>query len=217
MIPLIIFAVVAVVILVQLYNVLGRKVGFRAEDKPVTAKGEEFDLIGKGDKQIENSRTPNLDMLKTRDANFNELNFLEKARETYEQIVVAFHKGELDTVKDKLSESVYGIFAKAIAERPAPNDHLSFVDQPKADIDLIDFKDDIAQIRVRFLSELAYESLTPLEPETGAAPSAVPPTTKDAAKPHKTHRRTAEFWTFQKGMRIPGSAWLLSKVEVAKA
>mgnify|MGYP001548646527 CR=1 FL=1 len=51
----------------------------------------------------------------------------------------------------------------------------------------------------------------------GTEPSAVPATTKDAAKPHKTYRRTAEFWTFQKGMRLPNSTWLLAKVEVAKA
>ena len=243
----IIFAIVAVVILVQLYNVLGRKVGFRAEDKPVTVKGEEFELAGKGDKQIEGSRTPNLDMLKTRDANFNELNFLEKARETYEQIVVAFHKGELDTVKDRLSEAVYGVFSKAVAGRPAPDDHLSFVGQPKADIDIIDFKDDVAQIRVRFLSELSYESaiaeLPALESPTvesvpvtevaadnaadAVATSAVPvtptaPVKKDSGKKEtpktvKTYRRTAEFWTFQKGMRAPNSPWLLAKVEAAKA
>lgn len=237
MVALVIFAIVAVVILFQLYNVLGRKVGFRAEDKPVTAKGEEFDLMSKGDKPLESSRMPNLDMLKTRDANFNELNFLEKARETYEQIVVAFHKGEIDTVKDKLSETVYGSFAKAIAARPVPNDHLSFVDTPKADIDVIDFKDDVAQIRVRFLSELAYEAPpveaplveaetavepTPESPVVSPVESAVPvtkteTTKKDAHKPVKTFKRTAEFWTFQKGLRLPNSPWLLSKVEAAKA
>ncbi|MBW8880415.1 MAG: Tim44/TimA family putative adaptor protein [Asticcacaulis sp.] len=208
-------AIVAVVILIQLYNVLGRKVGFRPEDKPVIAKGDDFELSVKT-AQIETSRTPNLDMLKTRDANFNELNFLEKARETYEQIVVAFHKGEIETVKDKLSEAVYKIFAGAIAERPVRDEHLSFVDQPKADIDVIDFKDDVAQIRVRFLSELAYESHTTLDPPAETEASAVPVTTK-AAKPQKTYKRTAEFWTFQKGMRLANSPWLLTKVEVAKA
>ena len=225
---LVIFAIVAVVILIQLYNVLGRKVGFRSEDKPVPAKGEEFDMSGKNDKQVEASRTPNLDVLKTRDANFNELNFLEKARETYEQIVVAFHKGELDTVKDRLSDAVYDVFAKAVAQRPVSDDHLSFVDRPKADIDVIDFKDDVAQIRVRFLSELSYEKPADIEEaKTDAAtidtttedkPVAVPATKKAASpKTQKIYKRTAEYWTFQKGLRLPSGSWLLAKVEAAKA
>ncbi|EGF92006.1 tim44-like domain protein [Asticcacaulis biprosthecium C19] len=212
MVALIIFAIVAVVILFQLYNVLGRKVGFRAEDKPVTVKGDDFgDLSTKTDKLPEASRMPNLEMLKTRDANFNELNFLEKARESYEQVVIAFHKGELDAVKDKLSDTVYGIFAKALVGRAAPEETLSFVDQPKADIDHIDFKDEVAQIRVRFLSELVYEKTE------APAESAVPPTKADAPKVHRSHKRTAEYWTFQKGMKVANSPWLLTKVEAAKA
>ncbi|WP_031235445.1 Tim44/TimA family putative adaptor protein [Asticcacaulis sp. AC402] len=214
MVALIIFAIVAVVILFQLYNVLGRKVGFRAEDKPVTVKGDEFgDLTGKADKQVETSRMPNLDMLKTRDASFNELNFLEKARETYEQVVIAFHKGELESVKDKLSDAVYGVFAKALIDHVAPEETLSFVDQPKADIDHIDFKDEIAQIRVRFLSELVFEKVdAPVE----SAESAVPTTKIDSPKIHRRHKRTAEYWTFQKGVRVSNSPWLLTKVGAAK-
>lgn len=212
MVALIIFAIVAVVILFQLYNVLGRKVGFRAEDKPVTVKGDDFgDLSAKTDKVPETSRMPNLEMLKTRDANFNELNFLEKARESYEQIVIAFHKGELETVKDKLSDSVYGVFAKALIGRAVPEETLSFVDQPKADIDHIDFKDEVAQIRVRFLSELVYEKT-----EAAAEPDGVS-LIKDKPKVHRTHKRTAEYWTFQKGMKTPSGLWLLTKVEAAKA
>lgn len=214
MVALIIFGIVAVVILFQLYNVLGRKVGFRAEDKPVTVKGDDFgDLSAKADKPQETSRMPNLEMLKTRDANFNELNFLEKARESYEQVVIAFHKGELDTVKDKLSDSVYGVFAKALVDRAAPEETLSFVDQPKADIDHIDFKDEVAQIRVRFLSELLYEKTdAPVESDATVVPATV-----EKPKVHRTHKRTAEFWTFQKGMKSPNSPWLLTKVEAAKA
>ena len=226
MIALGIFAVVAVVILFQLYNVLGRKVGFRAEEKPVGARPEDLDMTPRVDKPAE-SRLPNLEALKTRDTNFNEINFLEKARETYEQVVVAFHKGEIDGIKDKLSEKVFSSFAKAVAGRDkAPDDTVSFVDAPKADLDIIDFQDDLAQIRVRFLSELAYESPPSQEvlgetlaaKETDVTPSGVPVTkSKDAPKPHKVYKRTAEYWTFQKGLRTQNSPWLLTKVEAAKA
>ena len=205
-----IFAVVAVVILFQLYNVLGKKAGFRPEEKPVTARTDELEIAPRIDRPAE-SRMPNLEALKTRDSNFNEINFLEKAREAYEQIVLAFHKGDLASVRDKLSDRVYASFNAAIAGRETPPaDIVSFVDSPKADIDLIDFQDDTAHIRVRFLSELQYER--PAEPVDTVS---VPVTT--APKPVRSYKRTAEYWTFQKAIRNASSPWQLSKVEAAKA
>ncbi len=230
MIVVIIFAVIAVVILFQLYNVLGRRVGFRPEEKPVTSKPDSFELMAKPEKAIETPRIPNLDQLKSRDANFNEINFVEKARETYEQVVLAYHKGDLDAIKDRLTPEVYTAFSGALAGRDSgAHDTLSFVDTPKADIDIIDFRDDAAQIRVRFLSELAYETkpdaaladTAPADtaPAEDVAPSAVPvtPERKDPEKPQRVYKRTAEYWTFQKTMRNQGNPWVLAKVEAAKA
>ncbi|MDV6331441.1 Tim44/TimA family putative adaptor protein [Asticcacaulis sp. 201] len=218
-IALIVFAVVAVVILVNLYNVLGRKVGFRAEEKPANIKPDGDVEVGvRTERLTEGPRVPNLDALKTRDVNFNEINFLEKARETYEQVVLAFHKGELETIKDRLSERVMQSFSQAVDNRDAPpKETLSFVDQPKADLDLIDFKEDVAQIRVRFLSELAYEDPT-AEPVAATVTAGSKVSAKnEPIKPHKTFKRTAEYWTFQKAMKAANSPWLLTKVEAAKA
>ncbi|MEI9903868.1 MAG: Tim44/TimA family putative adaptor protein [Asticcacaulis sp.] len=229
MVVLVILAIVAVVILFQLYNVLGRKAGFRIEEKALPGKPEDFDATAKLlERPGEPARLPNLEVLKTRDVNFNEINFLEKARETYEQVVLAFHRGELDPIKDRLSEPVFRVFSGAVSARAeAPQASLSFVDQPKADLDTIEFKEDSAQVRVRILSELAYESTAPeaiqetvpeTAPETKAeAPVATPSGKKDTAKPVKTYKRTAEFWTFQKGLRNQNSPWVLARVEAAKA
>lgn len=215
----IIFAIVAVIILFQLYSVLGRKTGFRVEDKVLAKPAEDFEGTLKMERPAETPRLPNLELLKSRDVNFNEINFLEKARETYEQVVLAYHKGELDSIKDRLSEKVYTRFAEGVAGRDGPQTKtLSFVDAPKADIDVIECRDDTAQIRVRFLSELTYEDMPQPQPEVAetsgdaGAEKAAPP-----AKPEKEHRRTAEFWTFQKGMRNPSNPWLLTRVEAAKA
>jgi predicted lipid-binding transport protein (Tim44 family) len=223
---LIVFAVLAVVILLQLYNVLGRKVGFRPEEKPAGPKGEDMEAIARAERTPEALRLPNLETLKTRDVNFNEINFLEKARETYEQVVIAFHKGELDAIRDKLSEKVMSSFREAVDQRSAaPKDTVSFVDTPKADLDHIDFKEDLAQIRVRFLSELAYEDIVVPEIVVPEAGDSVVPVTRpeksekkaEPVRPHRTYKRTAEYWTFQKGMKAPSSPWLLTKVEAAKA
>lgn len=211
---LVIFAIVAIIILVQLYSVLGRKVGFRVEDKVLAKPAEDMDGALKLERPAEAPKLPNLDLLKSRDVNFNEINFIEKARETYEQIVQAYHRGDIDTVKDRLSENVYAIFKQAIEARTAPmTRRLSFVDAPKADIDLIDFKDETAQIRVRFLSELMFEDV-PQAVEVGEGAAASEPQEKPK---EKTYERTAEFWTFQKSLRNPGSPWLLTHTMAAKA
>ncbi len=218
-IALIVFAVLAVVILLQLYNVLGRKAGFRPEEKPAGPKGEELDAAVRAERVPEAMRMPYLETLKTRDTNFNEINFLEKARETYEQVVIAFHKGELDAIKDKLSERVMSSFSQAVSQRAsASKDTVSFVDAPKADLDLIDFKEDLAQIRVRFLSELAYEDVVvPGETAEAAVPVTASDKKAEPVRSHRTYKRTAEYWTFQKAMKNPANPWLLTKVEAAKA
>ena len=227
MVVLVILGVVAVVILFQLYNVLGRKAGFGVEEKPLGARPEDIDAAARLlERPADAARLPNIEALKTRDVNFNEINFLEKARETYEQIVLAFHKGELDAMRDRMSERVFGIFKQAQNDRPSRRSNaLSFVDPPKADIDTIDFTDDMAQVRVRFLSELVYDSPAAVEapvpvtdgPKEELEPVAPPSDKKAEAKPSKIYERTAEFWTFQKGLRSQNGAWLLTRVEAAKA
>lgn len=212
---LVIFAIVAIIILVQLYSVLGRKVGFRVEDKVLAKPAEDIDGALKLERPAEAPKLPNLDLLKSRDVNFNEINFIEKARETYEQIVQAYHRGEIDSVKDRLSENVYAIFKQAIDGRAGPvTRRLSFVDAPKADIDLIDFKDETAQIRVRFLSELMFEDVPQAVEAEGGEAKAEP---QEKTNKERTYERTAEFWTFQKTLRNPGSPWLLTHTMAAKA
>ncbi|WAC47302.1 Tim44/TimA family putative adaptor protein [Asticcacaulis sp. SL142] len=215
-VELVIFAVIAVVVLFQLYNVLGRRVGFKVEDKPTPRISEDGDGPVRIEKKPEAPKFPNLEALKARDPQFNEINFIEKARETYEGVVVAFTKGDVDPVKDRLADNVYNVFSKAVQNRDpsAPKETVTFVDGPKVDMELIDFKDDFAHIRVRFLSELLYqtEAAKPAEqavPETDVLP--VP------AEAKKTHKRTAEYWTFHKNLKSGNNPWLLAKVEAAKA
>jgi predicted lipid-binding transport protein (Tim44 family) len=201
---LIILGVIAAFILFQLYNVLGRRVGFKPDETPVTAPVEDTaqDVQPRLEKKSEVMKIPNLELLKARDSSFNELNFIEKSREIYESVVIAFNQGEIDGVKDRLDTPVYKVFADSIAARDpqTPTEKVSFVDAPKADFDSIDVREDTAVIRMRFLSELAYQ----------AAP-------KDGVEPVKAYRRTAEYWTFKKALKSPAQPWILSRVEAAKA
>lgn len=204
---LIILGAIAAFILFQLYNVLGRRVGFKPDEQPsqpqVAADEAVIESIPRIEKKPEAPRIPNLEQLKARDTSFNELNFIEKSREVYESVVIAFNKGEIEAVRDKLDPPVYQVFADAIAARDAstPPDTVSFVDTPKADFDAIDLNDDAAVVRVRFLSEIAYHKA---DADT-------------SVEPVKAYRRTAEYWTFRKGLKSATQPWILTKVEAAKA
>jgi predicted lipid-binding transport protein (Tim44 family) len=204
---LIILAIIAAVVLYQLYNVLGKNVGLKAEDKLNNPKSDDHPIAPViRDKPVEPAKVPNAETLKGRDPNFNEATFIEKAKEAYEQIVLAFNRGEIEGLKERLSDSVYSVFSTAISSRgDAKSIEAAFVDSPKADIDVINLKDDLADIRVRFLSELVYETKT-LKASEGSA---------DEIK--KTHRRTAEYWTFQKNLKSANNPWILNRVEAAKA
>jgi predicted lipid-binding transport protein (Tim44 family) len=204
-VSLVIFGLIALLVLFQLFNVLGKKTGFKVDDQPLPVKAEDDkDNVMRIERRPEITKITNLDQLKARDSQFNELNFLEKTRETYEAVVMAFNGGDVGPVKDKLSEAVFKVFSDAVAARPQQGRDLnaSFVGQPKADFESIDVTDDMAKVKVRFLSELIYN-----EPTDDVA--------KGAAQ--KTHRRTAEFWTFQKNLKSMQDPWILIKVEAAKA
>ena len=211
MMMMLILGALAAFILFQLYNVLGRKVGFKSDDQPVSQNQETLEettlrLEKKPEPAI---KITNLDQLKVKDQAFNETTFLIKARETYEAVVRAFHDGNLEPVKDQLNTWVLQTFKDAIETRPSgPAQSVSFVEPPRADYDSIEVKDDVASIRMRFLSELAYE--TKPEPESEGLD-------RPASAAAKLLRRTAEYWTFERSFKNNNQNWLLSKVEKAMA
>src|SRR5690606_13472426 len=94
---LVIFAVIAALVLFQLYNVLGKKVGRQPEDDaravPATPVGPAADAT---------ARLPGVDAatlaavsgLKTRDPAFDPTRFLEGARQAHETIVRSYATGD---------------------------------------------------------------------------------------------------------------------------
>ncbi len=88
--------------------------------------------------------------------NFDPSAFVEGAKKAYEAIVVAFNKGDRKTLRTLLSREVAEGFERAIGEREQRNEtaETTFVSIDKADIVAVDVKNRVAQITVRFLSNL---------------------------------------------------------------
>ena len=198
---IILFAVGAAVVVWQLYNVLGRKVGrqpsegLEAERARLRGGAEE-----PGPKIELGGAAQGAAAIKARDPNFDASEFLEGARTAYATIVRAFRAGDRDALRPLLSPAVMEVFEGAMAAREAEGrtESVEFLHPPRADLESLEVVGDIARATVRFLSELRTRSKGP----EGEAVD---------------DRRTSEFWTFERKVPSPDPNWVLVHVEEAKA
>jgi len=177
----IIFLVAAVVIFIQLRNVLGRRTGNeRPPFDPYTAgrkreakpagpdnvvslprkkpAGEAEDTYAAIDRFTPAGTDLNKGLRGIRDADqtFDPKTFVDGAKMAYEMIVMAYADGDRKTLKNLLSREVYDGFTQAITEREQKNEKIqsSFVGIDKADIVGAEMKGSEAHVTLRIVSEL---------------------------------------------------------------
>lgn len=203
MIQLVIFAIIAAVILYQLYAVLGRRVGRQPEDvaeTPITPTGGDLDKPAGDRDAIHGVMLTGLAALRAKDPNFDTTRFLAGARSAYEMIVTAFAEGDRETLHGLLAAKVMSAFDKGITDREGRGETqtVEFLHPPRADIDKIEVEDNTARIRVRFLAEHRLRSKT----DEGEAVE---------------DRRTAEVWSFERNLNSRDPNWTLVRVDAAEA
>jgi predicted lipid-binding transport protein (Tim44 family) len=90
------------------------------------------------------------------DETFEPDTFLKGARAAYELIVTAFAESNRKTLKSLLSREVYEGFAGAISDRESRGEQVdqSFVGIKSADVVEAELKNGMAQVTVKFVSEL---------------------------------------------------------------
>ena len=117
-VQIVIFAVIAAIVLFQLYNVLGKKVGRQPEEDaraqpPAPAPAAEG---GAGRPNALDAVTlASIAGLRARDPNFDPVRFLEGARQAHETIVRAYASGDRETLKPLLTPHVMASFEGGIA------------------------------------------------------------------------------------------------------
>lgn len=200
---LIIFAGLAVIVLYQLYSVLGRRVGRQPEDQPAAQVdappvARRAPVLDTPDDGVE---LTGLAAVKAKDPSFDMNHFLAGAKGAYEMIVKAFADGDRATLKNLLAPSVLASFEGAIDAREAEGrtETVDFFHAPRADLEKAEVtQGDLAQITVRFLAE--FRSRTK-GPEGEAVDD----------------RRTAELWTFERRLKSRDPNWTLVHVDAAEA
>ena len=206
-IQIFIFAVIAAIVLFQLYNVLGKKVGRQPEEdaraQPAAAPASTAEAQAGRPNVLDAVTLSAIAGLKARDPNFDPARFLEGARQAHETIVRAYAAGDRETLKPLLTPHVMDSFEAGIAAREArgETEEAEFLHPARADLELATAEDNKAQARVRFLAELRNR-VKPADP---------------AAEEQVEERRVAEIWTFERILGASDPNWVLARTEPASA
>lgn len=209
-VQLLVLAGVAVFLILKLRSVLGTREGFEKPALPledVRPKGRrDFEVIEGGpDRDItdhvpENSAAAKaLAAMKTAEPGFSVGGFLAGARGAYEMILMAFEKGEIDSIRPFLSADVAASFDAAVAarEREGLTVEANFVGLREMVLQDATFDRDsrTAEITVRFTGELT----TVVRNKAGVV-----------VEGRETEiKRQRDVWTFARRMGVDDPNWQL--------
>jgi predicted lipid-binding transport protein (Tim44 family) len=223
------FLVAAVVIFLQLRNVLGRRTGSerppfdpytaaRTGDKnseaakttenvvslPRKRAGEANDEAYKAVDAVAAAGTDlnkGLRAIRDADPSFDPKSFLDGAKMAYEMIVMAFADGDRKTLKNLLSREVFDGFVAAIADRESRSEKIqsSFVGIDKAEIVSAEMKGGEAHVTLRIVSEL----ISATRDSAGTVIDGDPETVAEVK----------DVWTFARDTRSRDPNWKLVATE----
>ncbi len=137
------------------------------------------------------------------DTSFDPAHFVQGAKAAYEIVVTAFAEGNRKTLKDLLSPDVYEGFSRAITERESRGEQMdqSFVGIKAADLVEAEVKGGIAQLTVKFVSEL----ISATRDRAGVVINGDP----------KKIREVTDIWTFAREVMSRNPNWKLVATQAA--
>jgi predicted lipid-binding transport protein (Tim44 family) len=137
------------------------------------------------------------------DATFDPDHFIQGAKAAYEIIVTAFAEGNRRTLKNLLNSEVYDGFNSAISDREKRGELIdqSFVGIKSADVVEAELKAGIAQLTVKFVSEL----ISATRDRAGVVINGDP----------KRIREVTDIWTFAREIASRDPNWKLVATQAA--
>lgn len=137
------------------------------------------------------------------DSSFDPDHFVQGAKGAYEIIVTAFAEGNRKTLKNLLNSEVYDGFNNAVAERERRGEQIdqSFVGIKSADLVEAELRGGIAQLTVKFVSEL----ISATRDKAGGVINGDP----------KRIREVTDIWTFAREAMSRNPNWKLVATQAA--
>lgn len=210
LIQLLVLAGIAIFLILKLRSVLGTRDGF--EKPPVPLEDvrprvrRDFEVIeGGADRDITDHVADGSDAarallaMKQAEPSFAVTPFLQGARGAYEMILMAFERGDLDSIRPFLADDVEASFAEAIAarDRDGLTVEASFVGMKELALQEATFNKDsaMAEISVRFVGEQTYVVRNKAGEIVEGSPREI--------------KRQRDVWTFARRMGIDDPNWQL--------
>jgi predicted lipid-binding transport protein (Tim44 family) len=210
LIQLLVLAGIAVFLILKLRSVLGTREGFEKPQVPndpaTAAKRSKFQVIeGTPDPDITDHVPEGSDSakalaaMKAAEPSFDVGEFLRGARGAYEMILMAFERGDLDSIRPFLADEVEATFAQAINTREQAGltteaKFLGISDLALAEADY-DTTTKSAEITVRFTGELTSVTRNKAGEVVEGSPSEV--------------KRQRDVWVFSRRMGVQDPNWQL--------
>ena len=215
MTAIVLFALVALFIGLRLYAVLGERTGHEQQQpipKPAEADGrvagpamapvrEASALTDQGDLAYVPLAGPGVRALLAADPSFDVARFLEGAGAAYRQILEAFWRGDMESVRPFVDNNVFEAFAGAVEQRKSDgltlDNRLVGIEPPV--IVEAELEKGVAELTVRFEADIAA-----ITRDSGG--EVVAGSMSDAVQ-------SRDRWTFRRDVRSDDPNWLLIETD----
>ena len=215
MTAIVIFALVALFVGLRLYSVLGERTGH--EQQPILKPADpEAARVGQPQEQLRREPSaltedgdlaylpmagPGVRALLAADPSFDVARFLDGASAAYREVLEAFWKGDMESVRPFVDKNVFDAFAAALEQRTKEglkiDNRLIAIEPPvivEAEVDK-----GAAELTVRFEADIAAVTRT-------AEGEVIAGSMTDAVQ-------TRDRWTFRRDVRSADPNWLLVETD----
>ena len=202
-IDILIFAVIAVLLVLRLRSVLGQKTGYedqsrgketaeRFEQKPIPIRPDVQDAANDGH---------GMDALRRAEPSFSEAQFLDGARAAFGIILSAYAEGDMAQLKRLLSYDLLQSFTQSIQQRASDGEALSITIEDISHVSILNAQvfDNIASVTVDF-----HSTQTRMITDEGG----------NVIDDEGTGKlELVDIWTFERDLTLSDPNWKLAETE----
>tara|TARA_B100000989_G_C19474090_1_gene442072 strand:- start:436 stop:1107 length:672 start_codon:yes stop_codon:yes gene_type:complete len=207
-IDILIFAVIAVLLVLRLRSVLGQRTGYEeSQDQKAKESFSEkpqaaIPFLKAGNKSAKLSGS-GLDVLRRADRQFSENEFLQGATAAFNMILTAFAEGDQAQLKRLLSYELLQSFMQTIHDRTAAKETLEITVNDIREVSIlnVELTESVASITVHFHSiqtRIARDEQGDVMDDSDAEP-----------------REFIDIWTFERDLSLADPNWKLAETESA--
>ena len=202
-IDILIFAVIAVLLVLRLRSVLGQKTGYedQSRGKETAERFEQKPIPIRPDLQDATNDGHGMDALRRAEPSFSEAQFLDGARAAFGIILSAYAEGDIAQLKRLLSYDLLQNFTQSIQQRASDGEALSITIEDISHVSILNAQvfDNIASVTVDF-----HSTQTRMITDEGG----------NVIEDEGTGKlELVDIWTFERDLTLSDPNWKLAETE----